>query len=611
MPIVGFDQDPEAVPGAGTFHFDDGSSMPAYSPDDAAPFLAPPAEPDQRIASTNPADVYSSPAWQAAAGGAPQEAPAGASDVGPQMSPAPDATYSAAPPADAAPPPYSSAPAGAAATAPQPEAPPTPSPIAAPQALSSRPQARPDASLGGPLGPAPKGMQAASMTRSFSDAGRPGSPEEADARANLSINQALVEQAHAARVSLESAQHAEQLGQAADQARERVAQQQAQRDQIRQTFRAKRQAIQADVDKAAQQKVDPNKYWEDRGALGTILIGIGQVLGAYGATLGHTENYAQKMIDQAINNDIAAQRENIARNGANAQNKLSALMNDYDLDVSEATDILRNSQQQLADTHALQLAEQTKSKDVIDSYQRWFADRQLQREATEREIADRAYGKAVGSVTYKPQQAGGQGMAGYGKLAGELGYGSAQHMIQDYAAKRAANPDISWGEFVSQGRQAMTGKLGPGGGQPAKVSARLQGMLVKDETIHDTAQTLGETYGLERGKDGKWQAPGYLTGKAKAVGYAAGGALGTADSRSREAIKETLVDEMASAAAQGKPDAETMAVYRKRLSSNDPNAIAQILNEAERAGARQKAAVYEVAKQAQAGGHDDDEEPEK
>lgn len=53
----------------------------------------------------------------------------------------------------------------------------------------------------------------------------------------------------------------------------------------------------------------PSAYWKNKGAFSQVLAAIGSAMGAFGATVNRTENHAQKIIDTAIAQEIAAQRE--------------------------------------------------------------------------------------------------------------------------------------------------------------------------------------------------------------------------------------------------------------------------------------------------------------
>lgn len=53
--------------------------------------------------------------------------------------------------------------------------------------------------------------------------------------------------------------------------------------------------------------INPNRYMENMGTGGRVLAAIGQAFGAFGSAITHSPNYAQEMIQRAIDNDIQAQ----------------------------------------------------------------------------------------------------------------------------------------------------------------------------------------------------------------------------------------------------------------------------------------------------------------
>ncbi len=76
--------------------------------------------------------------------------------------------------------------------------------------------------------------------------------------------------------------------------------------------------------------VNPDRKMQSMGVGGRILATIGQAFGAFGAAITHSPNYAQQMIERAIDADIRAQEHDIAARGQKvnfAQNALAAFRN--------------------------------------------------------------------------------------------------------------------------------------------------------------------------------------------------------------------------------------------------------------------------------------------
>lgn len=66
------------------------------------------------------------------------------------------------------------------------------------------------------------------------------------------------------------------------------------------------------LDELKTTEVDPDRWWKNQGTGGKIVAAISLALGAFGSSLTKTRNTAFDIIQSAINNDIAAQRINLA-----------------------------------------------------------------------------------------------------------------------------------------------------------------------------------------------------------------------------------------------------------------------------------------------------------
>lgn len=74
---------------------------------------------------------------------------------------------------------------------------------------------------------------------------------------------------------------------------------------------AQLQNIRLAADQAAAAKVDPERYWKEKGTAGTIAGVVGIALGALGSAMARTPNFALQMVDNAIARDIAAQERDL------------------------------------------------------------------------------------------------------------------------------------------------------------------------------------------------------------------------------------------------------------------------------------------------------------
>ncbi len=85
----------------------------------------------------------------------------------------------------------------------------------------------------------------------------------------------------------------------------------------------------AEIEKAVQDrdafKFNPNRFNERIGVGGQILASIAQGLGAFGAAITHSPNFAQQAIERAINADLSSQEKEYQALGA----KVDSRRNDY------------------------------------------------------------------------------------------------------------------------------------------------------------------------------------------------------------------------------------------------------------------------------------------
>lgn len=82
---------------------------------------------------------------------------------------------------------------------------------------------------------------------------------------------------------------------------------------------------QAATELGLKRKINPNRYMANAGVGGQIMAAIARGLGAFGAAITHSPNYAADMIDRAINADIEAQRVDLETLGE----KVKLAQNDY------------------------------------------------------------------------------------------------------------------------------------------------------------------------------------------------------------------------------------------------------------------------------------------
>lgn len=91
----------------------------------------------------------------------------------------------------------------------------------------------------------------------------------------------------------------------------------AQRTALAQTYDQKRQDLQARSDQLfndiSSSKIDPNRLWNKASNGQKVTASIGLILGGIGAGLTHGPNYAQQVVDGAIDRDIDAQKTELGK----------------------------------------------------------------------------------------------------------------------------------------------------------------------------------------------------------------------------------------------------------------------------------------------------------
>lgn len=195
----------------------------------------------------------------------------------------------------------------------------------APPPLAPPPEAGAPAA---PIGAQPGTPGAGGATQTKVDPGflapRPSGPNAGLAAAQKSALQQMGESDKRQQGALEGAKDMaaaasgsqEDLGfgaQAAVQtAQDAAAKIQTQRDQQLQDSTAREAALvkSAQDRMASIQKIDPNRWWDSKSTGNKILGGIGLALGAFGAGINHGQNTALTMMQEGVNKDVEAQKEN-------------------------------------------------------------------------------------------------------------------------------------------------------------------------------------------------------------------------------------------------------------------------------------------------------------
>ncbi|HYQ03723.1 MAG TPA: hypothetical protein VER96_33850 [Polyangiaceae bacterium] len=157
-------------------------------------------------------------------------------------------------------------------------------------------------------------------------------------------------------------------------------------------------------------KPDPNRYWSTPGgAFSGMLSIIGQGLGAFGATIGHTENWAFQAAQKKIQLEMAAQQEAFDAGRGDRKNALARLTEYYHGDIDMAKLALQQSLNKVAETETLRFGAQARSKDIAANAQVLAAQFQQQQLLNEQARADLAAGKTTTTSEEKYHRASGGG----------------------------------------------------------------------------------------------------------------------------------------------------------------------------------------------------------
>lgn len=217
----------------------------------------------------------------------------------------------------------------------------------------------------------------------------PNDPEDVQARADANINYRLAQQEGADMQAARYAAIQERAKLEGIAAQKGYAQAQERLTAAEEEYKRQRAETAKFMESA---KVDPQKFFRDRGTMGTIAAAIAQGIGAYAAVLGGTgRNYAQEMIDAAIERDIRTQEAEIKLGKDNALRQLQESLGDLQL----AKQAARMTGQQIAQAKQAEFAALSKRQDVLQAHREWDAENQIRRQEQEQKFKDRAVGSVV------------------------------------------------------------------------------------------------------------------------------------------------------------------------------------------------------------------------
>lgn len=210
------------------------------------------------------------------------------------------------------------------------------------------------------------------------------------------------------RTALEQA--AEERGFLEEQRRQLVAQQQQQQQQMETIKRgvAEKQ-VAYDI---AQSKynnfseIDQGRIWKRKGTGARIISAISAALGAFGAALAKTPNFALEIINSEIERDIRSQEQEIAINRESAQNALADLQRQLgSMDLAKAA--LGAIQTQRVQLQLQGIATNAKIPSTIANFQKALAGLQQGYADKLEDYRQKATGEVTKSIVNVPGSAGG------------------------------------------------------------------------------------------------------------------------------------------------------------------------------------------------------------
>lgn len=408
---VAFDQDTDAPDGVGTFHFEDGSSLYAKEPDLARRVrerMQQTQVPDPRLAqnahapragvtlrdrSHDPFAGFNETRSDAAPPGSAAGPPGAVLDL-PAAANFGESPYLAQPKPEPAQAPQPTAaeyqtlfkqlgPGGPAPSAPTPRQPP-PRPM-----VAGRNPAR-EAELAVPV-----------PTKSTITTEGQGAPySQADFERREQLNARAVEaklaefSAQKSRAEAEHARYAAML----PSLRQQEAEQNAQLSRLDAVYKHERATVQdhiAEFDKHA--KPDATRFFKNAGTLANIGMIISQALGAYSAIVGHTDNFAQRTVEEALQRDYQQQLDEI-KEGRVSQGNMLARLRDQLGDLDQARSALKLIHDQVVDREIRSYEAAAQSQDVTLAANTWLAQRAIERENEEAAFRDKSIGKRTTTI---------------------------------------------------------------------------------------------------------------------------------------------------------------------------------------------------------------------
>ena len=268
----------------------------------------------------------------------------------------------------------------------------------------------------------------------------------------------------------------------------RIAKDQALADQARQEYNSA--------------KVDPQRLFHGKNGGGTALVsGIAAAMGAFGAALTKTPNFALDIINNSIDRDIRAQEAEIAVKKDGANNALAQLQRSG-LDGEQSKLLLRQLQTEYALTKADSIRATAKNSEVDARFA--ALNTGLQESLAEQLEAYRqaTIGKATTSTAAamaSPRAGSAGGFAPIGTPQQQVAFASSVQGLQAGEANIGATEARTAAQLQKLEAKANIGKDGK-----AVISRGLQNRYVSADTALQGLDTLAAAAGLKADKSGSY-----------------------------------------------------------------------------------------------------------
>lgn len=332
-------------------------------------------------------------------------------------------------------------------------------------------------------------------------------------------------------------------------------------------------------DEANSMTIDENRYM--KGSRGT-LSAIGMALGAFGAVLGKSPNFAQQFVDGQIDRDIRSQEAELKIKGKKADNALGDFTRELG-SLSNAKVALKQimGEKVAADLRSASLTGQDKAKAAYAGEVAALQEASNLRTNEQRQMAFREH-LLSNSAYYQ------QGRAG--------STGGFMPVSQDSYLKGQQ------GEIDKQKLKIQQAKEADAAGRAPHIGQRQQSQIISAKVAGGAIQEYADALGVQRGKDGEYQDPSTTSAIASKIPYS--------DTRQKvTALKNTLVAEVGKAQIGGVlSEGEAHTMQEQIEGANTPGEIGTMLRHYDRTMKHVEETVREVAASSGPGSDNPDEE---